>query len=153
MIPAHIQQTLEQMRQEIDWHNWRSGEIILEVIERPAQLHSIDELFAHLAAVCGIDRRPDKEKFYTHSRDEVMKAIDYGLSIKQNYTWLDYPFEDYQRKLLAQQFFSLFINPVYFTIKSELKQKRKVFSDFTNQHGTFAVDDAHIGVFWIYDVY
>jgi hypothetical protein len=153
MIPAHIQQTLEQMRQEINWHNWRSGEIMLEVIERPAQLHTFDELFAHLSAECGIDRHPDKEKFYAHTRDEAMNAINYGLSIKANYTLLDYPFEDYQRKLLAQQFFSLFVKPVYFAIGTELKQKRKVFADFTNQHGTFAADDAHIGVFWIYDVY
>lgn len=148
-----IEDQLNTIKQSLEWHRWQSGEIILEVIERPANLSSFEEYFSHLSLACNIKRLPSKEKFKEWTHDEAFKSIDYALQIHQNYTHLEFPFQDHERKELAFQFFSLFHNPVYFTIDTELQQKKAEFDSFTIRGGTLAADEKRIGIFWIYAVY
>lgn len=137
-------------------HNWKSGEILLAFEEMGKKSgDAIADVIPFLERY-SITHTCQRFSLEVLSKAEAVSAIDYGLSVKPNYTCVDMPFDAQKRLKIASVFMGLFSNSVkYYTLPEgeSFYRTRDTRSDFVECGGCLAVDEVQIGLLWITDFY
>ena len=144
---------INALKDEIEMHNFQSGEIILELdsvenaIDKP--LKNIEFFFS--------EKQIKTEKLHFDLEEltasEAVAAIAFGLSVKPNYTVIHEPFLVSEQQKLAHCFVALFVKPTFYRLKTRLFQADLDLNDFWESHGAIVIDKHNIGIFWTNDLY
>lgn len=140
-------------KKEILEHKLISGEIILFLYSHRKNKHQpkilIEELF-ELENIKIENRDLTLEKV---SSDEMINSIKYGLSSKMNYTRIEVEFDTTKQNKYAFGFTALFENPTYYKTDNKIYIENLDLDDFWETGGGIIIDDKHIGIFLINDLY
>ena len=144
---------INALKDEIEMHNFQSGEIILEL---DSVKNANDKPIKNIAFFFS-EKEIKTEK--THfdleemTASEAVAAIAFGLSVKPNYTVIDEPFSVSEQQKLAHCFVALFVKPTFYRLTTRIFQADLDLNDFWESHGTIVLDKHHIGIFWTNDLY
>ncbi len=149
-----------KLKRKVKAHNLRSGEIILEICQIQTRFFSVNDLVINFFRSVGIrteetafDNRKINFEKQRLSQETALQKIMYALSIKPNFTLIDYPISPYQAQKYAEQFISFFENPRFYAYQSRLYQKTLDLSDLWEADGFLIMDDNRVGIFWVNDLY
>ena len=140
-------------KNEILEHNLISGEIILSLYSHSKSVYQpkilIDELFK-LEDVKIDDEKLDFKKI---SINQMINSIKFGLSTKPNYTKIETEFDTSKQNKYTFEFTALFENPMCYKIDNKIYVDNIDLDDFWETGGGILIDNKHIGIFLINDLY
>lgn len=168
-FPYHQQEIIDWLNATFIKHNWQSGEIIFEVEKvQPFDSFNAEGVITAflnekhiLNDVPGFDLANQASdapiKLIKIEREVAIASMDFGLSIKVNYTSVDIPFSDQLRQKIAQRFLDIFSNKkCYYTLPDSaytFYRDKDPSNDFVHHGGCIITDGELIGILWVTDFY
>lgn len=151
-------EVLNWLRTTFHKHDWKSGEIILEVeavaVNNPYKAES--EITNFLMRK-GIRHNAFRDTFVLQDRAAILQSIQYGLSTKVNYTSVAIEFTKPLSEKLACRFIGLFAKDCkYYTLpeaNETFYRSKCPDGEFVERGGGIVVDHGQIGILWITDFY
>jgi hypothetical protein len=151
---------LQTLNNKITYHEFNSGEIILEVFKYNQGFATKEELVLEFLGIANINLELPEDSINSApivkliSKNDAMARLTEGVVIKPNYTVLKHIFEVEDIATISKLLFSIFSNtPKYY----DLSGFHKLFQfDFdVDSHcisnGFLIIDDNKIGILWIND--
>ncbi len=143
----------ENFRKEIFFHEFISGEIILNLYDHGQSKYDARFLINALFEAENIKFEGTDYVFKKVTKEELITSIKYGLSTKLNYTDIRVEFDKKAQSRFSHEFLRMFDAPNCYTFKTRLYQLDLDLEDFWKTGGGIAMDNKKIGIFLINDLY
>lgn len=140
-------------KKEIIEHNLISGEIILFLYSHNENPYQPKKLIERLFELENIKVENEKIDFEKISKNQMINSIKYGLSTKLNYTKIVTEFDSSKQNKYTFEFAGLFENPMCYKIDNRIYVDNLDLDDFWETGGGIIIDNKHIGIFLINDLY
>ncbi len=137
---------LDSLKDKVNSHNLKSGEVILLYDKVDNNKTEISEMVTVFFAQHSLMTFPTKFIVTEVSYNHAVNSMKYGLTTKPNYTVIDVEFSTSDQNQIVYSFLQLFDNPKFYSIDSKLYKETLDLNDFWKSGGAIIIDKNPIGV-------
>jgi len=148
-----ISKYFTEFKKGIIAHHLVSGEIILHLYSHTETPHKPRPLINKLFELENIKVENPNFDIKKITVNQLMNAIKYGLSTKLNYTKIKVEFDSFKQSKYSLEFINLFESPMCYKIDTRTYVNNLDLDDFWEVGGGIVIDNKHIGIFLINDLY
>ena len=144
---------LDSLKEKVNSHNLKSGEVILLYDKVDNNKTEISETVKDFFTQHSLMTFPTNFIVTEVNYNDAVNSMKYGLTTKPNYTAVDVEFSTSDQNQIVYGFLQLFDNPKFYSIDSKLYKETLDLNDFWESGGAIIVDKNSIGVLWTNDLY
>jgi len=145
---------INTLKNKIQEHNLRSGEVIIEVDDYDlSKTNSAEKGIGDFFQKHTLKTHPEKFEVREIYGKEAMASVRFGFSVKPDYTKIDKVFTDQDRNGIIFPFINLFTEPKYYSLNTRVYRAKLNLIDFWESGGAVLIDATKIGIIWVNDLY